>query len=633
MSKKRWISAALSFALMMQGTVLTAAAADKTTKYRVYQNDQLLQEFNSTASAIQYARRWSSSHVEEIGTRTWIWDNLPRYKVYQYDAGIGEFQTLAEAIQEAKKWGHASIRDLQSSGWEWNNYPRYRLYQGDMTLDGWEFQTLKEAQAEAAKWSGAHIIDLANNTWIWDNITATQKAALRAGDKTYRVMQGSYTQDSWTFAYLEDAVQEALSWAGSSVVREDTKQTVYRNDAPYIVLQNSQTLDAFISLDAAIAYAKQWGHARVITDGRTIWTNSPYYQVYQNDTLIGEYSTVAAALGYAAGYANASIATLDGKQLWNNFRKLQLWGWNGVSSADTIKTQLSAVQGLDVNSPTWFQLADASGKLTDNSSKDMVAYLKQRGHQVHALVHNQFDASLTSAFLANDAAVQSFVTNLVERAAALGIDGLNIDFENLAGKDRAAFTAFMKKLTDSAHAKGLVVSVDLPRGSIKWNHLTAFDHEKLGAMVDYIVTMTYDQNWSSGPTAGSVAGLDWVEQGVQEFLSYGIPRDKLIMGIPFYVREWKIDSSGGLVSSRAVLMKQLSDLIKSKNAKLTWDSTYGQYKAEYTEDGYTFVLWMETEETVKARLAIAKKYELAGVAAWRLGYEQSDLWTMLLQEK
>lgn len=215
----------------------------------------------------------------------------------------------------------------------------------------------------------------------------------------------------------------------------------------------------------------------------------------------------------------------------------------------------------------------------------------------------------------------------------MGVEGLNIDFESVAGKDRAPYTAFVKNLTAAAHAEGLKISIDLPRGSVKWNAQTAYDHEKLGETVDYIITMTYDQHWRSGPEAGSVAGLQWVEEGVQEFLSYGIPRDKLIMGIPFYVREWQIDESGQLVDNRALLMKDLPALIKSKKATQTWDDKFGQYRVEYEQDGNKRVFWLEDEATVKARIDIAKKYDLGGVAAWRLGYDSADLWKMMIQQK
>lgn len=622
----------------------SALAADKTSKYRVYQDNHILLETSDYKSAENYARQFASSHIEEIATRQWLWNNYPRYKVYQngYSSSAWEFATLDQAIREASRWGHASIRDLQSDGWVWDNYPNYRVYQGDATLPSWAFSTLNEAKAEAAKWGNAHIIDLNSHQWVWDNIPAATKAELRAsGNKTYQVYQGTFTNDNWSFAYLEDAVNESLKWGNSTVKStEKNNEVVFSNVKTYRVYQYDKYLDSFLHVDEAIAYAKQFDHTVIRDDNSaggkslTIWTNYPYYQVYQNGSWISDFSTIPNALNYAMGFSNASIRPLDGNSiLWDNFSKLQFWGWNGSSSNDTTRSQVNNTAGLDVVSPTYFTLADASGALTDTSNKDTVAWLKQQGYSVQPLVNNQFDAALTSAFLSNAEAQTKFIQALVAKGAALGVDGLNMDFESLAGKDRAAYTAFITNLTKAAHDKGLLISIDLPRGSVKWNAQTAYDHEKLGNIVDYIITMTYDQHWKGSTEAGSVAGLQWVEEGVKEFLSYGISRDKLIIGIPFYVREWQIDGSGNLVSNRALLMKDLPSLIASKNATKTWDAKFKQYRVEYSQDGYNYVFWLEDESTVKERLDIAKKYNLAGVAAWRLGYDSADLWKMMIQEK
>jgi len=116
-------------------------------------------------------------------------------------------------------------------------------------------------------------------------------------------------------------------------------------------------------------------------------------------------------------------------------------------------------------------------------------------------------------------------------------------------------------------------------------------------------------------------------------LSYGIPRNKLMLGIPFYVREWKLDSTNKLVSNRAIFMKEIPKLIADTNAQGELDPESGQMKYKYVKDGFTYLFWAETESTVKARIDIAKSYDLAGIAAWRLGYESSDLWTMMLRNK
>jgi spore germination protein YaaH len=191
----------------------------------------------------------------------------------------------------------------------------------------------------------------------------------------------------------------------------------------------------------------------------------------------------------------------------------------------------------------------------------------------------------------------------------------------------------MKELADYAHQYELSVSVDLPRGSAAWNAKTAFDHEQLSGIVDYIVTMAYDQYYQGSTSPGSVSGLSWAEEGIQEFLAYGIPRDKLILGIPFYVREWKLQDDGKLVGSRAVYMKDVPALVAAKKPVMAWDEKFQQYRGEYTDGGYHYVFWLEDQATVEQRIALAKEYDLAGVSAWRLGYDFTDMWPDLLRLK
>ncbi|UJF36040.1 hypothetical protein [Paenibacillus hexagrammi] len=248
MKSRAWmLTGALILCVTLPTPAQAAGTMDKTTKYRVYQDNQVLMEFSNYKEALQYAQGYTSSHVEEIGTRKWLWNNYHRYQVYQLDYTKSEWQfdTLQDAVNEAKKWSYASIRDVQSTGWEWNNYPRYRLYQGDNTLDSWTFTTLQQAQAEAKRWGGAHIIDLSNNQWVWDNLSNQDKEALRAGEAVYKVYQGTFSADNWQFAYLEDAVNEALKWGGSSIINLQTKETVFTNSKPYKVYQNDTFLQDF----------------------------------------------------------------------------------------------------------------------------------------------------------------------------------------------------------------------------------------------------------------------------------------------------------------------------------------------------------------------------------------------------
>lgn len=636
---KRFI-AFLFAAMLVYQAVPAALAADLTTKYRVYQENRIIMEYASKDKAIEHARTLRNSHVELIENREWVWENLPRYRVYQYEVTLPEWQyaTLEEAVATAKKYANSSVRDVQSGGWVWSSYQspqrQYKLMQYDVSLPEWTFDSLEAAQNEAKKWANVHIIDLGTNEWIWDNISEERKAELRAGEKIYQMYIGNHTEEKWTFAYLEDAVHEALKYDGAVIYHTKKGKEVYANRKNYEVYQNDKYLQGFVLLDDAVAYAKKWAHATIKWKNRVIWSNYPYYRVFQHDKLIQEFNNIKEAVAYAKQYSNSSVVTLHDEILWDNRRELLFLGWNGTANPDTIRTQVSNTMGVDIVSPTYFELAGADGSVKDTSNAATVAWLKQQGYKVHPLVRNDFqNRSATSAFLNDPKAQAKFIETVINKAAELKVEGLNLDFESLPGSDRNAFTQFVRSFTEAAHAKNLIVSIDLPRGSVAWNHLTAFDHEKLAGIVDYIITMAYDQHYSGSETPGSVAGLQWTEQGIEEFLSYGIPRGKLILGIPFYSRVWTLDANGNPTGNRSLVMRQIPEILAREGTTQTWDPAFNQYKVTYVENGVTHVFWLEDAATIEARLELAKQYDLAGVAAWRLGHEYAEIWETMIQNK
>lgn len=628
----------LFFQTLLTGavTIADAATTQQMTKYRVYQNDKALREFTTEAQAIAYAGKYGYSHVEKIADRSWVWDNFPRYKVYQSGQTNAkwEFRTYEQALSFAKTLTNVHIRDLENIGWKYESFAKFQLYQGDKTQTGWAFSTLAAAKQEAKKWGNAHIIDLTTNKWVWGNLTDAQKKAQRAAAPVYQiVVDGMPVENKSLFSFLFDAINNSTAIAGSEVLNTATGKIIHTNVPAYTVVRSNEFIGSYISLDAAVKAAKNTANAEVLYKGAVLWSGIPYLTVYQGEKKLRSFNTKTSAIAYAKGFANSKVMNTDGRSIWNNTKSLIYMGWNGSSKSSTILAHVANTQGLSIDSPTWFELAAADGTLTDTSDASVVSTLKAKGIAIMPLVHNQFNRKMTTEFLKNGTAQQAFITSLVGKLKALGVAGINLDFEEVAASDRSAYTAFVKALTNAVHAKGMVLSIDLPRGSLSWNHLTAYDHSALADIVDTVVIMAYDEHWSGSDTPGSVSGLQWAEEGVKQFLDYGIPRNKLMLGIPFYVREWKLDSSGKLVGNRAVFMSEVPKLISDNKAQGVYDPESGQIKYKFYKDGFTYLFWAETEDTVKARINIAKKYDLAGVAAWRLGYESYDLWTTMLRMK
>jgi len=303
--------------------------------------------------------------------------------------------------------------------------------------------------------------------------------------------------------------------------------------------------------------------------------------------------------------------------------------YNGIPDL----TQIGEMKGLDVISPTWFQLANAEGDLINRASAKYVEWAHKRGYQVWALFSNTFnDVKMTGDFLNNTDSRDNAIRQLLSYAALYDLDGINIDFENINIEDKDALTQFVRELTPLLKEQGLVVSMDIgvPDGSE--NYSLCYDREAIGQIVDYVMVMTYDQHWSTSPKAGSVAQLKWVESKLVRTLE-SIPREKMLLGLPFYTRLWKeeTDSNGAIKVTHveAPSMEKARAIIEENDAQVVWDDESGQFYAEFEKDGAKYKIWIESAESINLKSSLAQKYNLAGVAAWKRGDETPDIWEVL----
>jgi spore germination protein YaaH len=232
--------------------------------------------------------------------------------------------------------------------------------------------------------------------------------------------------------------------------------------------------------------------------------------------------------------------------------------------------------------------------------------------------------------LKNASAQNQFIARMLVYAKLYNVDGINIDFENVDNNDASRLSSFVKKFADAAHGIGLSMSIDLPVPT-EWSK--AYERRTLGNAVDYVAVMTYDEHWGSSPRAGSIASIPWVSAGIQRSMSE-IPAEKLLMGVPFYTREWsETRGKNGKVSVRAKTMSMASvDLrIEETRADLQWLGDKGQNFFQYVSDDKTNKIWVEDERSIAGRMSLVKKFGIAGTAFWRKGFEKPEIWTVIEQ--
>ncbi|QGQ94511.1 glycosyl hydrolase [Paenibacillus psychroresistens] len=302
--------------------------------------------------------------------------------------------------------------------------------------------------------------------------------------------------------------------------------------------------------------------------------------------------------------------------------------WQQVYSKNPDTSKLPPMPGLNVISPQWFHLMDGQGNLKNLADADFVQWAHGQGLQVWALFSNGFEQKQTTEALSTYDTRFNMIKQLVSFAQIYQIDGINIDFENVALKDKANIVQFVRELSPFLHEQGLVVSIDVTVKDGSDVYSKFMDRRAVKDSVDYMMVMTYDEHWSTSPIAGSVSSLPWVEEGIAQIIEEDeVPASKILMGIPFYTRIWT--ESGGKVTSKAVSMEVVQTLIKEKNLTPVFDAETGQNYVEYKDGNKTIRIWIEDAQSIGSRVELAKKLDLAGVASWSRSFESPDIWTVI----
>ncbi|MCM1088235.1 MAG: glycosyl hydrolase family 18 protein [Muribaculaceae bacterium] len=299
--------------------------------------------------------------------------------------------------------------------------------------------------------------------------------------------------------------------------------------------------------------------------------------------------------------------------------------WHAVYSLagnDTLQEVLAVTKGVNVISPTWFVLSDEEGNFTSLASQNYVSAAHGMGLEVWGLISNISDTITVDMYklLSRTSTRTYLIDRLVETAIEYDLDGINIDFENIGVDAGEGFIEFIRELSIPCRANGIVLSVDnyVPKEYNNYYH-----RKEQGVVADYVIIMGYDEHHGNSEEAGSVASIDFVEDGIEATVAE-VPAEKVINAIPFYTRIW--ETKGGGVSSQVVGMGMAKEYIANHNIEMKWDEETCQNYGEYQSDGSYFQVWLEDAESIQVKLNVMDNYQIAGVAEWRLGLEEASVW-------
>lgn len=285
---------------------------------------------------------------------------------------------------------------------------------------------------------------------------------------------------------------------------------------------------------------------------------------------------------------------------------------------------------FDQVSPVWYA-PDATGRVgladAENTQVDLstVRTLQAHGIRVIPTVTNlrdgEWDPGTVQAVLHNPTATETHVDELVNLAVANEYDGIDIDYEDLSGRDRGAYSAFLTKLGTALQTAGKLLTTAVhPKTSDAGydGRNLAQDYRAIGAAVDQVRVMTYDYSWDTS-SPGPVAPADWVEDVIAWTVTQ-IPREKVILGVVLLGYDW------GAGPGVTVDYERARSLAEEHGAAVQRFRDGSPWFAYQDTSGTRHEVWYEDTQSTRVKLGLVSEYGLGGAFFWRLGGEDPGVW-------
>ncbi len=291
-----------------------------------------------------------------------------------------------------------------------------------------------------------------------------------------------------------------------------------------------------------------------------------------------------------------------------------------------------------------YEVDPATGEATtihDWATAPVIDTAIAHGVKVHLCV-TLFNGHAT--FFGNPLAQQTLTANLIALVSSRGANGINLDFEAVPSSQQQGLTNYIVQLSQALHAVLPEAELSIAAPAVNWSN--TFDIPAISPWLDLVMVMAYDYYWNGSDLAGPVSGL-WpltssFNYGVNRSLSYyqsmGVPEAKLLLGLPYYGREWPVNSNVLPASTTgqgtAITYKNIRGNTSNYNPENHyWDfRSYNPYYSYFTSQWRQ--CFFDDERSLGAKYDLVNRRGVAGIGIWALGYDNgySELWNLIEQK-
>ncbi|MCW3102711.1 MAG: hypothetical protein JWO09_1151 [Bacteroidetes bacterium] len=313
-------------------------------------------------------------------------------------------------------------------------------------------------------------------------------------------------------------------------------------------------------------------------------------------------------------YWNATSAT------YNNY------DWNGLTDLCYFSYDVNSADGNATSTHGW-------------STASVVPAAQAAGVNV-TLCATLFSGHTT--FFGSSTSQQTLITNLINLVQARNAHGVNIDFEGMGASHKTAFTAFMINLCNQMHAAIPGSEVSIALYAVDWSGV--FDMAALNPYVDLFIIMGYDYYYSGSTTAGPEDPLYnfqtsynyTLTKSITYYLNKGASKSKLLLGLPYYGREWattasSIPSSTSGAGTNTVLYSTMRNNTSGNYSSRQWDATSFSSWFPSVRSGANWQAFVDDAYSMGKRFDIVNQFGIGGIGIWALGYDDGydDFWDLI----
>ena len=246
-------------------------------------------------------------------------------------------------------------------------------------------------------------------------------------------------------------------------------------------------------------------------------------------------------------------------------------------------------------------------------------------------------------FLNNKTAQRNFSNTIISLLKKRNAIGVNLDIEAVPKTLKRQLTAFVLFFGNELHKAipGSILSIDIP--AVDWSG--TFEIKKMNKVVDIYFVMGYGYYYGgsseSGPTAPLYSFVDYYDYNLSRSVSYyqsvGMPLDKMVLGLPYYGKTWKVSKTGApaktLGKGTTVFYR---DTRKNENGYFSrsnarWAGTCFANYFLYKKSNAWYHAFVLSANEQRSKMEIIRLRGLAGTGMWALGYDDgyNDLWDVL----